>query len=43
LGRQILVAMSAIIVMAGLLVFFGAYLAYMAIMVLHPFRKPTKG
>lgn len=43
LGRQILVAMSAITVMAGLLVFFGAYLAYTAIMVLHPVQEPDEG
>lgn len=43
LGRQILVAMSAITVMAGLLVFFGAYLAYTAIMVLHPVQETEEG
>lgn len=36
LSRQILLAMSAITVMAGLLVFFGTYLAYTAIIAFYP-------
>lgn len=36
LGRQILIAMSAISVTTGLLVFFGAYLAYAAIVAFYP-------
>ncbi|SHO67026.1 two-component system, OmpR family, sensor histidine kinase AdeS [Pseudoxanthobacter soli DSM 19599] len=43
LSRQILVAMSAITVVAGLLVFFGTYLAYMAIMLLYPTQQPEDG
>lgn len=36
LSRQILLAMSAITVMAGMLVFFGTYLAYTAIIAFYP-------
>ncbi|KND17320.1 histidine kinase [Pannonibacter phragmitetus] len=36
LSRQILIAMSAITVMAGLLVFFGSYLTYSVIIALYP-------
>lgn len=36
MSRQILIAMSAITVMAGLLVFFGTYLAYSVIIALYP-------
>lgn len=42
LGRQILLAMSAITVVAGLIVFFGTYLAYTVIIALYP-RLDTDG
>ncbi|MBZ8134818.1 ATP-binding protein [Afifella sp. IM 167] len=42
LSRQILIAMSAITVVAGLLVFFGTYLAYTAIIAFYP-RLDTQG
>lgn len=43
LSRQILVAMSAITVLAGLLVFFGTYLAYTAIVAFYPMSEPEGG
>lgn len=36
LSRQILIAMSAITVVAGILVFFGTYLIYSAIVTVYP-------
>ncbi|MBN9255057.1 MAG: two-component sensor histidine kinase [Mesorhizobium sp. 65-26] len=43
LSRQILIAMSAITVTAGLLVFFGTYLAYTAIVALYPMPEQDGG
>lgn len=43
LSRQILIAMSAITVTAGLLVFFGTYLAYQAIVALYPMPEADDG
>ncbi|ORE91883.1 ATP-binding protein [Aurantimonas sp. 22II-16-19i] len=42
LSRQILLAMSAITVAVGLLVFFGTYLAYMAIIALYPLPETAE-
>jgi two-component system sensor histidine kinase AdeS len=43
LSRQILIAMSAITVMAGLLVFFGTYFAYTVIVALYPMPEADSG
>lgn len=43
LSRQILIAMSAITVTAGLLVFFGTYFAYTAIVALYPMPEQDGG
>ncbi|WP_102958192.1 ATP-binding protein [Mangrovicella endophytica] len=43
LGRQILLAMSAITVVAGLIVFFGTYLAYTVMIALYPRLETDSG